>query len=128
MMGQGGRSVVGGCVRVCVCVCVCVCPMQGQTRKRRTLESAVLQGLVLDCSPLEWVSLDVMPPPPELVPDKLPRWPVWLALDEVTDPVSVTACFASSLSCASGRILALLRGPCRQAQLSPSPGRPECST
>ena len=43
---------------------------------------------MLDCSPLQWVSMDVMPAPSHASPGQLPRWPVWLALDEVTDPVS----------------------------------------
>ena len=46
-----------------------------------------MQGLVLDCSPLQWVGMDVMPPAPEAEQEQPPRWPVWLALDEVTDPV-----------------------------------------
>jgi tRNA G18 (ribose-2'-O)-methylase SpoU len=51
------------------------------------------QGLVLDCSPLEWTPLERLPDTP---PDGPPgsgggggggRCPVWLALDEVMDPV-----------------------------------------
>ena len=44
------------------------------------------QGLVLDCSPLPWVSLEDFEPPQAASSSN--RLPVWLALDEVTDPVS----------------------------------------
>ena len=46
---------------------------------------AGLQGLVLDCSPLAWAPLNTFP--------KAARGgalPVWLALDEISDPVSPT--------------------------------------
>jgi len=46
-----------------------------------------VQGLVLDCSPLGWVEMDVLPPTVGLPPGPPP---VWLALDEVQDPVSIT--------------------------------------
>jgi len=42
---------------------------------------------VLDCSPLGWVEMDVLPPTVGLPPGPPP---VWLALDEVQDPVSIT--------------------------------------
>lgn len=51
------------------------------------------QGLVLDVSPLEWHTLEVLPPPEELQQQLeggaagSTRHPVWLALDEVVDPV-----------------------------------------
>jgi 21S rRNA (GM2251-2'-O)-methyltransferase len=44
------------------------------------------QGLVLDCSALEWEAMDRLPDAQP--PDGGGRRPVWLALDEVTDPVS----------------------------------------
>lgn len=43
------------------------------------------QGLVLDCGALEFVRLNALPALAELDVDA--RTPVWLALDEVTDPV-----------------------------------------
>jgi hypothetical protein len=51
---------------------------------------------VLDCSPLDFEALEVLPAP-ELAPGGGGRLPVWLALDEVMDPVSraarCAACF-----------------------------------
>ena len=44
----------------------------------------VMQGLVLLCTPLEWERMDSMPPVAGL--PEGPH-PVWLALDEVQDPV-----------------------------------------
>lgn len=44
-----------------------------------------VQGLVLDCTPLEWEPLERLPPA-DTFPTGPP--PVWLALDEVQDPVS----------------------------------------
>lgn len=55
------------------------------------------QGLVLDCSALPWEFMDVMPDVAEHSPQLTGHngsrstgcYPVWLALDEVMDPVSV---------------------------------------
>ncbi len=45
------------------------------------------QGLVLDCEALSWQALDTLPHARDAVrPGQAP--PVWVALDEVTDPVS----------------------------------------
>ena len=45
------------------------------------------QGLLLDCGPLEWGNMETFPDAPEATDDgSLP--PLWLALDEVYDPVS----------------------------------------
>ena len=46
-----------------------------------------MQGLVLDCSALEWQLMDQLPPAEEAAADSK-RLPIWLALDEVEDPVS----------------------------------------
>ena len=46
--------------------------------------TAALQGLVLVAQPLAWEALDQLPAP-ESLPSRPP--PVWLALDEVQDPV-----------------------------------------
>lgn len=40
---------------------------------------------MLDCSPLEWEALEQLPPADSFPPGAPP---VWLALDEVQDPVS----------------------------------------
>jgi hypothetical protein len=47
----------------------------------------VVQGLVLDCSALAWEPLDEFPPADEAAAASV-RLPVWLALDEIEDPVS----------------------------------------
>ena len=47
----------------------------------------VVQGLVLDCSALAWEPLDQFPPADEAAAASV-RLPVWLALDEIEDPVS----------------------------------------
>ena len=41
---------------------------------------------MLDCSPLPWLPLEDFEPPQDV--GSSTRLPVWLALDEVTDPVS----------------------------------------
>ena len=46
-----------------------------------------MQGLVLDCSALEWQLMDQFPPAEEAAASSK-RLPIWLALDEVEDPVS----------------------------------------
>ena len=51
----------------------------------RLVNAARMQGLVLNCSPLEWQPLDAFAGVSGLPGGSLP--PVWLALDEVTDPV-----------------------------------------
>ena len=63
------------------------------------------QGLVLDCGPLPWVPLDSFPAP-EARSSTL-RLPVWLALDEVTDPVWAPGC--QSLILTPGRPCCPLR-------------------
>ena len=45
---------------------------------------------MLDCSPLPWVPLDTFPAPEAR--SRTLRLPVWLALDEVTDPVWAPGC------------------------------------
>ena len=44
----------------------------------------LLQGLVLDCTPLDWEALERLPPADSFPPGAPP---VWVALDEVQDPV-----------------------------------------
>ena len=46
-----------------------------------------MQGLVLDCSALEWQFMDQFPPAEESAASSK-RLPIWLALDEIEDPVS----------------------------------------
>ena len=45
------------------------------------------QGLVLDCSPLGWEPLDEFPAANTVAPNDGGRPPLWLALDEIGDPV-----------------------------------------
>ena len=47
------------------------------------------QGIVLDASPLACEKLDVMPPVDSLRSSR--PWPVWLCLDEITDPQNLGA-------------------------------------
>lgn len=47
-----------------------------------------MQGLVLDCSALEWQLMDQFLPAEEAAASSK-RLPIWLALDEVEDPVSL---------------------------------------
>lgn len=49
----------------------------------------VLQGVVLDCSALEFETMAVLPDAPTAADAAAGgRLPVWLCLDEVMDPVS----------------------------------------
>ena len=48
--------------------------------------TSYLQGLVLDCSALTWEPMDVLPPA-ETAAASSARLPIWLALDEIEDPV-----------------------------------------
>lgn len=58
-------------------------------------EDKVHQGLVLDCSPLEWSPLDILPPAnDQVVPGS--HFPIWLALDEVQDPQNFGALVRSA--------------------------------
>lgn len=43
---------------------------------------------MLDCSPLQWEPLDEFPAADRAAPMDGGRPPVWLALDEIGDPVS----------------------------------------
>jgi len=47
------------------------------------------QGIVLDASPLTCEKLDVMPPVDALRSSR--TWPIWLCLDEITDPQNLGA-------------------------------------
>eukprot|EP00967_Tisochrysis_lutea_P130027 scaffold224304_cov18-Tisochrysis_lutea.AAC.1 len=50
-----------------------------------------MQGLVLDCSPLAFTHLDKLPPADAVMKEAAAAGappPVWVALDEVLDPVS----------------------------------------
>ena len=54
-----------------------------------------VQGLVLDCSPLQFTPLDKLPPAAGVVQAAVEAGvpcPVWVALDEVLDPVSCCVC------------------------------------
>jgi len=54
------------------------------------------QGLVLDCSPVSFTPMDKLPPAPEVMQAAAAAGsapPVWVALDEVLDPVSVRVCW-----------------------------------
>ena len=75
-----------------LCLCTyCMLPL----RRGRTLVLG-LQGLLLSCSPLVFVPLDDLGPASRQATDRgIP--PVWLALDEVTDPVRLTPSLSSAL-------------------------------
>lgn len=47
-----------------------------------------LQGLVLDCSSIAWEPMDQFPPAQEAATSST-KFPIWLALDEIEDPVTV---------------------------------------
>ena len=47
----------------------------------------MLQGLVLDCSSLAWDPMDQFPSAQEAAASST-QLPIWLALDEIEDPVS----------------------------------------
>ncbi|BDA46054.1 rRNA methyltransferase 1, mitochondrial [Coccomyxa sp. Obi] len=49
------------------------------------------QGLVLDCSPLDWEPLDEFPAADSVAPTDGSRPPLWLALDEIGDPQNLGA-------------------------------------
>ena len=61
----------------------------------------LLQGLVLDCKPLQMEPLDVLPLPTGHL---APPWPVWLVLDEVSDPVSSLARYLKTMGAVSAGI------------------------
>mmetsp|Transcript_9153 Transcript_9153/g.26240 ORF Transcript_9153/g.26240 Transcript_9153/m.26240 type:complete len:441 (+) Transcript_9153:226-1548(+) len=52
------------------------------------------QGLVLDCAPLDWATMDRFPAPPAPEPGSAPV--LWLALDEVNDPQNLGAILRSA--------------------------------
>ena len=58
----------------------------------------MLQGLVLDCSSLAWEPMDTFPPAEEAAVSST-QLPIWLALDEIEDPVSAVQQFPA------GRVL-----------------------
>jgi 21S rRNA (GM2251-2'-O)-methyltransferase len=79
------------------------------------------QGLVLDCSPLVWESLEQLPPAAEVVAQAAATssdnsdssssssgisYPVWLALDEVTDPQNLGAMVRSAYCLGAAGVLA----------------------
>ena len=74
-------------------------------------EDKVHQGLVLDCSPLEWTLLDTLPPwpPSSAATDPAPTYPIWLALDEVQDPQNFGALVRSAHCLGASGILACNR-------------------
>ena len=47
----------------------------------------LVQGLVLDCSSLAWEPMDAFPPAQEAAASST-KLPIWLALDEIEDPVT----------------------------------------
>ena len=51
------------------------------------------QGIVLDASPLNCEKMDVLPPADSAAPSSTSSrsWPVWLCLDEITDPQNLGA-------------------------------------
>ena len=60
-----------------------------------------VQGLVLDCSPLDWERLEEFEEAAKASHASPAQLPVWLALDEIGDPVS--------LICYSEHVLPALR-------------------
>ena len=90
---QGTRSCLPG-IDNCYFMQICVLDSNGiQAMSPSTAGQAcmqgqdVMQGLVLDCSALEWQLMDQFPPAEEAAATSK-RLPIWLALDEVEDPVS----------------------------------------
>ncbi|KAK9863602.1 hypothetical protein WJX84_011466, partial [Apatococcus fuscideae] len=61
------------------------------------------QGLALDCSPLDWIKLDEMPQVASLGSQAVP---IWLALDEVTDPHNFGAVLRSAQFLGASGVLA----------------------
>ncbi|GBF91307.1 rRNA methyltransferase [Raphidocelis subcapitata] len=65
------------------------------------------QGLLLDCSPLDWERMDRLPD--AVTGDEAgdaKRWPVWLALDEVVDPQNLGAMLRSAHCLGADGVLA----------------------
>lgn len=65
------------------------------------------QGLVLDCSPLEFVEIEELPDPHQVQGDAPP--PCWLALDEVVDPQNFGAAVRSALFLGAAGVLTCAR-------------------
>eukprot|EP00873_Tetraselmis_striata_P029914 jgi/Tetstr1/450178/TSEL_037219.t1 len=65
------------------------------------------QGLLLDCSPLEWEAMESLPPPPPVADGAAP--PLWLALDEVMDPQNFGAILRSAYFLGAAGVLACKR-------------------
>ena len=51
-----------------------------------------IQGLVLDCAPLDWERLEEFEEATKASQASSAQLPVWLALDEIGDPVSLSCC------------------------------------
>ncbi|RMZ52107.1 hypothetical protein APUTEX25_001301 [Auxenochlorella protothecoides] len=63
------------------------------------------QGLMLDCSPLEFIDIADLPPPPSAQD----AGPVWLCLDEVTDPQNFGAALRSAFFLGAAGVLTCAR-------------------
>lgn len=59
------------------------------------------QGLMLDCSQLDWEPLEDFPPAENSALTDGGRPPVWLALDEIGDPVRTFTCAMLAYSSAA---------------------------
>lgn len=70
------------------------------------------QGLVLDCSPLEWTPMNAFPNAPGAG-----ALPVWLALDEISDPQNLGAALRAAYFLGATGVLCCERN---SAPLSPA--------
>lgn len=91
------RRAAGFCTQPCQRQTERTCQhCQESSRRHITVQRACLRvllfvkGLVLDCEPLKMETLNALPRP-RMQPGQ--SWPLWLALDEIQDPVSRSAFF-----------------------------------
>lgn len=78
---------LAGVVKSCSDCVVASMPALGHYLRKAEQRNWLLQGLVLDCSSLAWEPMDHLPSAQEAAASST-RLPVWLALDEIEDPVS----------------------------------------